>query len=209
MSLNKDTIIKQYVSRLESGVQGVYKQCIEAVAKMPLKTITEKNAGRVLEDYLFVWGNMARVVGQNVTWQNVLVGTIREKAKTLESLRHMKLEDENLTKSEAKIKECYESFKKRFKQVAAAKILHLLCPDFFPPWDDDIEKAYRGIVRKDERGKPFSSEDYFRFMQWVQDFIKTNSTILTELSKKYGKSKVRIVDECLLYAVRNPFSHIL
>jgi hypothetical protein len=210
MNISKDAIIKQYVSQIEKGnLTGVYKDCIVEIAKIPFKDFDEKNAGNVLEDYLYVWGKMGRVVGQNLFWQRDLTRIIRSKAKALENLRGKRLENEQLKAHKTEIKEYYDSFQKIIWQVAAAKVLHLLCPDFFPLWDDDIAKAYRRVVGKDEHIEKFSPDDYFRFMEWVQEFIMKHSKVLSELAATYGKTKVRILDECLLYAVRNPYSLIL
>jgi hypothetical protein len=211
MNVDREFIINQYVSRIETNKtpHEVYNNCVQAMAKIPFLSISETDTREVIQNYLNVWGKMGRVVGRNDDWQRDLTNTIREKANILDSLRTKNLENETLHLHETAIKECYEAFQKILWQVAAAKVLHLLCPDFFPPWDNDIAKGYRVVVGKNEHIEHFSPDDYFRFMKWIQEFIMNNSKILSELAVTYGKTKVKISDECLLYAVRNPFSHIL
>ena len=210
MNIDGSDIITQYVSKFEKGIpNSVYNKCIREMAQVNLARIEEREVKQIIEEYLYVWGKMGRVVGQNINWQSDLTKTIRQKAKILETFRSYKLENEALNTHEIEIKECYESFQTILWQVAATKVLHLLSPDLFPPWDNDIAEGYRRVVSKDQHVERFSSDDYFRFMKWVQEFIVNNSKILSELAVIYGKTKVRISDECFLYAVRNPFSLIL
>lgn len=210
MNLSKRDIIKRYVDQIEKeNPQGVYKKCLGEIAGIGLQSIDIESAGQVLKDYLYTWGKMGRVVGQNISWQSSLTREIRRKSDMLEGFRHKELENEALSGCEENIKKCYDSFQKIVWQVAAAKVLHLLCPNFFPPWENAIAKSYRRVVSKNRNIEDFSADDYYRFMEWIQRFIKEHSKTLSELADYYGKTKVRIVDECLLYAVRNPFSHIL
>lgn len=217
MSKFKEDIIKHYVSQIEEDDDKLektnnrkpsYKYFQKGIACLNIEGIGEGKGNELLDKFLNAWG-VKRNVGGNKYWQRELTKVIRTKADKFEKFRQEKLENAPIEKYKDEIKECYKLFKNIIRQVAAAKVLHLICPEFFPPWDTAIAKAYRQRVHKDRDIKPFNSNDYFRFMKWVQEFIKNNSIVLSDLEKKYKNSKVRLVDECLLYAVRNPFYPIL
>lgn len=82
---------------------------------------------------------------------------------------------------EAKIKKLFDNFldalrtTKAKSPVATAKAIHLLCPSFFPLWDNDISKAYgTPIVHGDSAG---ASTRYVGFMWKIKtdvDGILTN-----------------------------------
>ncbi len=59
------------------------------------------------------------------------------------------------------IADVFRSFENLVGPVGAAKILHLLSPDFFPLWDRKIATAYGVSLRKTGKNAP----QYFRFME--------------------------------------------
>jgi hypothetical protein len=63
-----------------------------------------------------------------------------------------------------KVAELFGRFANVLGPVGAAKSLHLLAPDFFPLWDDEISKKYK--VKKDGEG-------YFQFMMKTLDQINS------------------------------------
>ena len=106
----------------------------------------------------------------------------------LEKFRYLRLETTELKQWENEIQECYQEIRKVVGPTSASKTLHIICPSFFPLWDDNI-RCLTGVTTK--------PTGYYNFMRKSQDFIKNNNKTTTELSKKYRKSKLKIVDEYL------------
>lgn len=85
---------------------------------------------------------------------------------------------------------CTGKLKGRRSPVAVAKALHLLCPNFFPLWDDKIARAY-GCYYNDN-----PSQKYIFFSQKIKDIaenlngkiVSKNRTIL-KLIDEYNYSK--------------------
>jgi len=103
----------------------------------------------------------------------------------------------------------YSSLRSIIGPIASAKVLHLICPNFFPLWDNGIADGLRaehsGIVDL----KPFSAQDYFEFMKKLQSLLRKYDELWSSLSQSYKKGKLKIVDECLWYIVRTPFALIV
>ena len=108
------------------------------------------------------------------------------------------------------IKDLYESFsevlgcKKKVKgnknstkiiqsPVSTAKFLHIICPNFFPLWDDKIAKRYGCYWGKSE----FSFESYWEYMVKVKEQINniegTKSKKMKEFLKEY--TILKLIDE--------------
>jgi hypothetical protein len=215
--MSKAAIIKQYVNEIQAEEkEAKYKyQEFLPLAKMRIEAISKRKANKLIKDYLFNYMKMSRVIGQDPSWLRNLKREINNKRKYLDSFKKMKLEKAELSIHKEKIEECYESFKNCFHSfetpVGASKILHILCPDFFPLWDNAVADGFRTVYYDEKKDSPkkFTKEDYYNFMIWIRNFIIKNSKIIDNLSNDNKVSKVRIVDECLIYAVRYPFSHIL
>lgn len=98
-------------------------------------------------------------------------------------------------------------------QIAATKVLHLICPNFFPLWDNTIAKAARSeLGRKSKQNKKvedFSAADYYRFMQEIQNFIKEYEEVLSDLANRCKKGKLKILNECFWWATHRPLSLFL
>ena len=62
------------------------------------------------------------------------------------------------------------------------------------------------IKKARQRAKQQNTTLNAEFRKWLKRYTRENSKVLSDLSHKYGKSKLRIVDECLLCAVRRPLS---
>jgi len=58
------------------------------------------------------------------------------------------------------------NMKGRKSPVAVAKALHLLAPNFFPLWDDQIAKAYGCYYNNNP------AEKYIRFMKLIKEFAE-------------------------------------
>lgn len=215
MDFREETIrecVKRYEQ--ESGIgEKKYNEFLEKMRELDLESITENDVSEVIKDFLYTWGTMQRVLGQRDNWTSNLAEQIQSNCETLKELNTKDLAEVDLGKFESEIKECYESFKGAVQRTAAAKVLHLICPNFFPPWDTPINAAYRnGVKTNGERNsgiEQFSAADYYRFMQQIQKLLKKYQKVLSDLASQYGKGKLKILDECLWWLTHEPLSLLL
>lgn len=210
--MNNKQLIEEYVRRnnKEYNENLIYNKCVEDMSKIDLQSITEQDVDQVIKRFLIKWGRMQRVLGEKKTpkWKNRLANLIQVNSQRLNDLKIVDLSDVELGKYETVIKDCYDSFKEVVKRVAAAKVLHLICPNFFPPWDDSIIRAISEEIKKEYGIKlnveNCSGDDYYRFMQEIQNFIRKYEGLLSVLAREHGKTKVKIVDDCFWYATQRP-----
>ena len=216
-------IIKEYVMQAEevnSKSSSTYDAYIKKLKEINnLDNFSSQNVSNIIKPFLIDWGKMGRVVGQVDNWQQKLAKKIQEKCKKISKFRKLNLSDEDLSIYEFDIKNLYETFReikgensknklRRLGQVAASKILHILCPDFFPMWDDRIASAFRdehnSLGMNDNKIEYFSKEEYYKFMLQIQWLMREYSDILGELSINYQRTKLRILDEFLWLISKNP-----
>lgn len=215
--IDVNELVAEYVRKCEEQYppsmksQKVYKESLDAMKGIvDLRNITEKDIEEIVRSYLYNWGAMQRVLGKSEfqNWQSKLKKAIQSNDDMLEEFRSKDL-IEDISPFKEQIKSCYGSFKAIVERVAATKVLHLICPDFFPMWDNAIAEGVRNeFPEKDDKGtriKAFSTDDYYRFMQVIQDFLRDHENVWSKLAGEEGKSKLRIIDECLYWAVRRPF----
>ena len=75
--------------------------------------------------------------------------------------------------------------------TSTSKVLHLICPELFPMWDD----AIRRWIRSECGLKRLS---YLKFMEWCAEIISEYEDRLHELSQRwYLRSKLKVLDEFL------------
>lgn len=198
----KIEIMKECVRRCENEHPNlIYIECLEKMKKITLRNITEEEVKNVIKPFLYKWGGMGRVLGRSKfqNWESDFVKLIQSHSEKLEEFRKKDLTEVDLNKLEYGIKKCYESFKNVVGKVAAVKVLHLICSDFFPIWDSGIAKAVSKI-------KGFPEEDYYRFMQEMQNFVKNYEEVFSDLANQYRRSKLRILDEFLWWLRREQLS---
>jgi hypothetical protein len=210
-----DSLIEDCVKKCEDQYRDAdqtYVECLQKVRIAQLDDIMKlKNAKgkKVVECFLYDWGGMGRVLGREKYegWENRPEEQIQSNLCELADMREKHLECVNLSDYEPKIRKCYESFKQaEISPIAVAKTLHLVCPDFFPPWDNSIEKAVRNELEQKE--EKFSTSDYYKFMKAIQGFLKGHEQTFSELVKS-EKGKLKIIDEFLWWFVRRPFHPFL
>ncbi|MCK4330610.1 hypothetical protein KAX02_12305 [candidate division WOR-3 bacterium] len=205
-------IIKEYVKRFneESKDNVEYNKGLRDMEKIDLENIIVEEVERVVKPFLYKWGRMGRVLGRQEFehWKSKLKEQIQSNYKTLNDFKTKDLSNVDLSKFKTDIKKCYKSFKEIIGRTASTKVLHLICPNFFPPWDSKIVIATKSeCYRKSKVSNKiteWSYEDYYRFMQQIQVFIKKYKNLVSELANQYGKSKLKIVDECLWWATQRP-----
>ena len=173
----------------------LYDRCIKDMKKVRLCEIGEKDVNGPVKTFLINWGQMGIVLKRENKkgWEKNLTYKLREICKELEKFRKLKLEDTNLSNHEDDIKKCYREIRSVVGPTAATKVLHLLCPEFFPMWDTKIRRDVR--IRGDEEG-------YYKYMEEIQEFVKRYNELLSSLSNKYKQSKLRIVDRYMWFATR-------
>jgi len=213
--MDSNTMIKAIVDKHEAVYRGdrLYNNAVTSMATIDFSNITEADVGDVIERFLYDWGKMGRVLGQEqfLGWQEKVAETIQSNSEILRQFQTRNIENENLNNRKDSIVVLYESFKAITGQIASAKILNLICPDFFPLWDNAIANAIRVELANlqgygfDKSIEVFSGEDYFRFMEGIKLFISRHSDIISILSTQYQQRKLRIIDECFWWTVRRPF----
>jgi hypothetical protein len=180
------------------------------MADIKFGNITPKNVTDIIEPYLIEWGAMRRVIKRSKYkgWQNKATQIIKANAQTLNSFRKFNLESTKITLFKDDIEKQYNLLSKVIDPVATAKLLHLLCPNFFPIWDNAISDGVRvEIIEKypEINCARLSSDDYYRYMMGIQEFLVKHDKILNLLAKKYQKGKLRILDECFWWGASRPF----
>jgi len=213
--MDTNTTIRAIVDKHEAVYRGdsPYNNAITDMATIDLANISESDVVDVVERFLYDWGKMGRVLGQErfLDWQGKVTQIIQSNSGMLKQFQNRNIEYENLSNHRHEIAMLYESFKGATGQIASAKILNLICPNFFPLWDNGIANALRvELAHLEGYGfnksiEVFSGEDYFRFMEGVKLFISRHSDVLSLLSNQYQQRKLRIIDECFWWTVRRPF----
>ena len=205
-----ELVIREYVERCEeeygkTDSNYIYEKTMKEVKQKDLGSITEKDVeSDIVKPYLYDWGRMGRVLGRYEfwDWESKLVKQIRSNCETLEVFRTKDLQHAELSEFKTDIERLYSSFKEIVGRIGGAKVLHLLCPSLFPPWDNAIANTARKELAPKGKNKVenFSPQDYYRFMCGIQYLLKKYDEVLSHLATKYGRTKMRIVDECLWWA---------
>jgi len=167
-----------------------YFPCTHDLKNVNLKNIENTDIYGPIKMFLSNWGDMGRVLArkQYKGWEEKLKTKILRISNKVEKFRDIRLETTDIKQWENEIQECYQEIRNAVGPTSASKTLHIICPSFFPLWDDNIREL-TGVTTK--------PTGYYDFMRKSQNFIKNNIKVTTELSKKYRKSKLKIVDEYL------------
>ena len=207
-----EDIIRASVERCESmfGSDFDYSHPVSQMSQIALRSIDRTDVYIIIEPYLYTWGRMGRVLGRSKFdgWQGKVANLVRLEASKLEHLRTLELEQVPLEGRRAQIVELFDSFQAIVLGIAAGKVLHLICPAFFPLWDNAIAS---GMLAESKLSlhDPISGQDYFEFMRGVQSMLRKRSKLWIELSTGYRKGTLKIVDEYLWWTVRRPFSLVV
>jgi len=200
--------IKAYVREAEHRTRTntdttTYDNCVGQMNNLDLRLITPEEITNIIERFLLDWGWMARVVHRKdySGWKDRVLIQIKAHLDALHLLRTSDLEEEQLAPCKLTIETCYGSISSAAGHVAATKILHLLCPSFFPIWDNKIGE----LVRENPRCSTglayspiqWSGSEYYVFMIQIRDFLIRFRTAWSELAQDYGRSKVKMVDKYL------------
>jgi len=194
--------IKMYVSTHEEDWEYsdklIYFPCVGDAKRLRLCKIQEKDARGPIRTFLLNWGMMGRVLKRKnyKGWEKRLAETLRGICNQLEEFRKLNLENTDISSQKDNVKRCYEVVSNIVGPTSAGKTLHVICPNFFPLWDlgirEKVSEERRGLGKA---GIGRSATGYYNFMVEIQGFLKRYAKILSELSRKYSKSKLRIIDE--------------
>jgi hypothetical protein len=202
-----------------------YKEYLKKMERIDLSRFNEQDVEIILKPFLYKWGRMGRVLGEEKCrgWESDIVEPIRSNSNKLDEFRVISFQSTSLTNFKKDIIKFYESLETIVDRVAATKTMHIICPNFFPLWDNDISGAVRSELTKIlagtdktelvgmivEKIDEFSGKDYYRFMLFAQDFIERYKTTFLNLAKTHGKSVVKILDDFFWMIAHRPLSLFL
>ena len=203
------------VNKIEEEIQ--LTECIYFGAIEKLKDVQDnlsklndiQHVRRVIKPFLIQWGMMGRVVGrEGLNWKK-LGTTLRNLEKEFHVLRDKRFLTVNLneTKVSSAIKTIYQELRSiRYigGVTSTPKILHLLNPEMFVMWDEDIRKNYKeknGRIGDTPEGYlEFLNEAQNELMETLEDRRRITARGLDEIEReirrKYkNKTLARIIDE--------------
>lgn len=222
-----DKAITEYVKRSQDEYpdHSIYREYLGKMEKTPLAQLNEIQVGMIIKPFLYEWGKMGRVLGQEefIGWERNIAEQVRSNFEKFEKFRTMHLVNTNLTDFKQDIIKEYESFKIIVGRVAATKVFHIICPNFFPLWDNAIKEAIKvelirtiskGIedfIEKDfdllrEKIEDFSGVDYYIYMRVTQYFVERYKKTFFELAKTYKKGVLKVLDDFLWMTAHRPLS---
>jgi hypothetical protein len=190
-----------------------YTGYLSSIQSLDLTNISETDVQRSIQNFLYDWGRMGRALGRDEFsgWQSKIASILRDNWRQLYDFRFLDLSLIGLNDYIVQVCELYASIRPLVGPIGSAKILHVLCPTFFPLWDNAIEKGMRAEYydRSNQAYDSFSAMDYFQFMKATQIILHRYEDIWTPLAAQSGKSKLKLVDECLWWMVIRPFSLVV
>jgi hypothetical protein len=181
----------------------IYRRCLKDMRKIELCRISEEQSGQIVKTFLRNWGLMGRVLPQGTEWIKELTDSIRQNCSVLESVRDSNLRDIELSRVEDNIEKCYRVIKSDvLGPTGVVKTLHLISPNFFPLWDTKIREKVSKETSLKKRPIGDTAIGYYKFMVEMKEFLEKYSETLSELSKEYGWTELKIVDEYLFKITR-------
>jgi len=184
----------------------------------------------IVQGFLFVWGGMGRTgIRQAIPRTQ---RTIQRYADFLQSARSRKLHQVDLASDKGVIEEVFQELHALVGPVAAAKTLHLICPEFFPLWDgyilhgyDSSYKAKHGsllisigqIPGPTGNKRVITGTGYYNFMELTRAFIakyrqhlcQVQSVLNAKQPQNAQKGLLKIVDEFNIHATHAPFYYLV
>jgi len=225
-----EAAIIEYVKRSQDAYpdHSLYREYLGKMEKTRLAQLNEIKVAMIMRPFLYQWGKMGRVLGQKefMGWERGIAEKVRVNLEKFEKFRSMYLLNTTLGDFRKDIVKAYDSFKGVVERVAATKLLHIICPNFFPLWDNAIKMALKAeligtisegvedLIDKDidllcDKIEDFSGEDYYIFMRMTQYFIRRYERTFLELARTYEKGVIKILDDLLWMAAHRPLSLFL
>ncbi len=203
-----EDLVKNHEHEWKFATDIIYNNCLQFTKKINLCEIDESDIKGPIRTYLLIWGNMGRVLNteKRKSWTYDIIESVKEHCKDLIKYQSLKIENTDLNDNKWKkqINKHFEIFNGILASTATGKFLHLLVPDFFPLWDSIIRKEiFRELKSKEKQeGKKITPKSYFKFMKGVREFIIDYNEIIIELSEKYQRPKLKVVDEYFLEKIK-------
>jgi len=132
-----ERIIEAFIyeqNRLQ-GDDPIYFACTGYFAAFNLNSLGQKQLD-IIQDFLFKWGKMGRTGSKSKI--PALASTIGNHENFLTRVRKQDLHSINIEPDKQTIAEIFEDLNSLVGPISASKVLHLICPGFFPLWDDGI-----------------------------------------------------------------------
>jgi hypothetical protein len=163
----------------------------------------------VIRPFLVHWGTMNRVVGRKGLDWGRLTKTLRDSEPEFSALRGKTLlsdfeADPQIPEAIAKIYESVDDIPYIGGATGTSKILHLINPEIFVMWDQDILDRFHQIDKKVQA----TARGYLRFLEKCKNELeeamtdrvmssgKESNEILNDLRSKYnGKTIAKLIDE--------------
>lgn len=157
----------------------VYFKTIEKLSGVQADALSLRPADvkDVIRMFLLQWGQMARTINRKGTEWDKLCNNITGRAKAFRRLQNIEI----LTfgqSDEQYVAELYNAIHvKNIGATSISKILHVLNPKLFVPWDVEIRLNTReglGYRNAGQLGKPFSesASGYVAFLRSARDEVK-------------------------------------
>ena len=129
------TYVKAYAIKDVAGA--IYSSSIREMRRVrDLSRFNRATVDSVVHDYLYRWGMIGRPLGRkdHRGWEDALVSDVRSISRELHYFRRVELADADLGRDGRAVLACFEAVERATTPVAAGKLLHLLCPEYFAPW---------------------------------------------------------------------------
>jgi len=174
----------------------LYIGCIKEIEKINICKTQEKDIKGPIRTFLINWGMMSRVLGrkERENWEERLLEQLEKLGNKFEEFRKLKLESVELENYKDDIKECYKEINKIIGPTSTSKVLHLICPEFFPLWDEKIAKGYGCSYNTNN-----SAEQYIKFMYKIKKVAENVRKYLTNDERRFiylmEKSILKLIDE--------------
>ena len=206
----------------------LYFQCIRRMEAANVCCMTTADT-KIIWNFIITWGGMRRTgKGANIPKTG---GVIEKYGNFLQRARRQDLHGRTLQVDRQTIEDLFDDLYPLVGAISSAKILHLICPGFFPLWDQAIINGYNSsykakhgsplveLVRVPNTtyGKRASGRGYYDFMEFTRAFIGKHHHQLTQIQAalknahvhNYEKSLLKLVDEFNMHATHVPFYYFV
>ena len=193
-----ETCVNNYEMENKYPEEQIYKFCVQEFSKN-FKNIQEAKEEliKLIKFFLINWGSMGVLLNRKDKggWERKVLDVLTKEHELFKKFTGVKIDECEIGKMKYEIEKCYGKLKEVLGPTGASKILHLINPEFFPMWDSKIREKSK--IKND-------SEAYHNFLSKIKKCFFLNRQInetLEKLSEKYGKSKLKIIDEYMWWKV--------
>jgi len=196
---------KQRISQFETDNwfgEYLYFKAIDRVSypRKAIENLSLVDVTQVMRPFLLMWGQMARTINRKGTEWEKLHKNLQSKCHVFERFMDLTILEASFDDSiRHDICEVYDAVRVRnIGPTSVGKLLHLLLPDFFVPWDDEIRKNEMNRLGFEKDGQSLSFGhsclEYARFLEKIHAEL---NSMLSAASGTEGKSITDIIEEVL------------